>query len=150
MSEALASRFKLKSVEILNRKRVINDFSMYRFRSGGRRSLSFSRNDAFLVYDSAYLLAHPAMLVTSRSFGDPNARWRWPRKLFNRRLPYQQYAFIIIGTRFEKETRYINYNLKITNIYTVNNIYKWIIKKRWNICLQKYICKNAYSLNLTF
>ena len=24
----------------------------------------------------AYLLAHSAMLVTSRSFGDPNARWR--------------------------------------------------------------------------
>ena len=42
-----------------------------------------------------YLLAHSATLVTSQSFGDPNARWRWS-KFFDRGLTYRQNIIRIV------------------------------------------------------
>ena len=39
-------------------------------------SLSLSHNVALLVDVDEYLLAHSVMLITSRSFASPNARWR--------------------------------------------------------------------------
>ena len=94
--KALASRCDLKSVEILSKKREINEFSTWCIRSSGKYYLSFLHNGAFFVCDVIgfeYLLAHSAMLITSRSFRDPNARWRW-LKFFNRLLTYRQIFFI--------------------------------------------------------
>ena len=72
LAGVLGLKGDFRYIEILNRKRVINDFSMWRY---FKCSLSFSHNVAFLLYDFAYLLACHVMLVTSTSFMNPNARW---------------------------------------------------------------------------
>ena len=65
---------ELKSVEILIRKRIINEFSIWCVKNGGEYSLSFSHNVAYFVIEFECLFAYSVILVTNRSFSDPNAR----------------------------------------------------------------------------
>ena len=125
----LALKWDLRCIEILSRKRVINDFSMWRY---FKCFLSFSHNVAFLFYDIAYLLAYHVMLVTSTSFVNPNARWRCCRKPFDRYFTYRQniLSTIMIKLKFPYNHYFLNFLRKQMNItkYTIVALLFFLIK----------------------